>query len=184
MPATILFVDDDPKILSAVVRALRLEPYEVLTALDASAAFELLARGDVQVVVSDQRMRGVPGTDFLAQVRERYPRVVRIMMTAFPTMGTALASINEAEVFRFLLKPVEPLLLQTALEEALVAFRKGEVEQAGRCQPHERHRQLLEASYPGISRVDRDETGAHRIDELSELEISEITGQLFKNPKG
>ena len=71
---TVLFVDDEPNILSALRRLVRREAYEALTANGGQEALELLASTQVAVIVSDQRMPGMMGADFLARSRELAPQ--------------------------------------------------------------------------------------------------------------
>src|SRR5262245_42721333 len=81
---TILCVDDDAAILASLRRALKREPYEILTASTAEEALEVLGRRDVKLVVADQRLPGMCGSDLLAQIRQRFPRTQRVMLTGYP----------------------------------------------------------------------------------------------------
>jgi DNA-binding NtrC family response regulator len=105
MDGRVLFVDDDPNILSGLKRSLHQAPYQILTALSGEAALACLADTEVDVVVTDQQMPGMPGTELLSLLREEYPRVVRIMMAGQATIGAAVHAVNDGAVFRFLLKP-------------------------------------------------------------------------------
>lgn len=80
----VLCVDDDPAILSSLRRVLRREPYEVETAEDPMRALERVAKGDVRLVIIDQRMPGMCGSEFAAEVRRISPDTVRVMLTAYP----------------------------------------------------------------------------------------------------
>ena len=95
---TVLFVDDEVNILKALQRLLRVEDMNVLCASRASEAMELLEKHPTQVVVSDQRMPEMSGVDFLAQVRERYPDMVRMMLTGYTEMTIAVDAINRGEI--------------------------------------------------------------------------------------
>ncbi|NWG76452.1 MAG: response regulator, partial [Rubrivivax sp.] len=79
--------------------------------------------GPFAVVVSDMRMPGMDGVQFLARVKARSPDTVRLMLTAFPDMETAIEAVNQGNIFRFLTKPVSPPTLTAALEAALDQFR-------------------------------------------------------------
>lgn len=82
--AAVLFVDDEPRILSALRRSLRREHYEVLTAESPARALALLAQRRVDLIVSDQKMRGASGLDLLQEVVRRHPSVGRILLTGWP----------------------------------------------------------------------------------------------------
>ena len=101
----LLFVDDEPAILNAVRRLFRREPYEVETANDGPQGLDAFRRFRPAVVVSDLRMPGMTGVDFLAKVREIDPECVRIMLTGCTDLPAAEAAINQGEVWRFLTKP-------------------------------------------------------------------------------
>jgi thioredoxin reductase (NADPH) len=112
----ILAVDDDPQVLSAVRRDLRSHyrtSYAVLGAASGEEALstirELKARGDsLAIVVSDQRMPGMQGTDLLAQAREVYPLARRVLLTAYSDIDAAIKAINVAQVDHYLSKPWDP----------------------------------------------------------------------------
>jgi response regulator RpfG family c-di-GMP phosphodiesterase len=82
--AAVLLVDDEPRILSALRRSLRREGYELLTAGSAAEALAVLAQRPVDLVVSDQKMRGASGLDLLQEILHRHPRVARILLTGWP----------------------------------------------------------------------------------------------------
>jgi thioredoxin reductase (NADPH) len=112
----LLVVDDDPQVLAAVRRDLRgkyRQEYTVVSAPsgeDAVAAIkELKARGDaLALVISDQRMPGLQGTDVLAQARESYPLARRVLLTAYSDIDAAIKAINVAHLDHYLSKPWDP----------------------------------------------------------------------------
>jgi DNA-binding NtrC family response regulator len=112
-------VDDDPNVLNALRRALRGEPYRVLTADGASAAFVLLEKEPIDLVVSDHEMPGTPGTAFVGRVRTAYPDVVRFMLTGRGSLDVAIRATNEGGVSRFFTKPCNPVELAIAIREGL-----------------------------------------------------------------
>jgi len=115
---TVLFVDDEINILKALQRLLRADEMNVLCASRPSEALELLERHPAQVVVSDQRMPELSGVDFLAQVRERHPDIVRIMLTGYTEMKVAVDAINRGEIFRLITKPWNDDELKATLRQA------------------------------------------------------------------
>lgn len=112
----ILVVDDDPQVLAAVRRDLRSkyrEQYTILSAASGSEALatirELKSRGDaLALVLSDQRMPGMLGTEVLARSREAYPVARRVLLTAYSDIDAAVKAINEAHLDHYLSKPWDP----------------------------------------------------------------------------
>jgi response regulator RpfG family c-di-GMP phosphodiesterase len=112
----ILFVDDEPNVLSAIQRTLR-GHFEVETCQDATRAVDLLgAQTPFAVVVSDMRMPGMNGVEFLAAARKTAPDTVRVMLTGNADQQTAIDAVNKGEIFRFLNKPTDPDVLRNVLE--------------------------------------------------------------------
>ncbi len=105
--ATVLVVDDEPRVLDSLEALLAMD-YRVLRAERGEEALTVLGRDDVAVIVSDQRMPGMAGTELLAKSREIAPDTVRVLLTAFTDADALMASINAANVYQFLLKPWDP----------------------------------------------------------------------------
>ena len=112
----LLVVDDDPQVLAAVRRDLRShyrEDYTIISASSGEEALttikELKSRGDsLAMVISDQRMPGLQGTDVLAQSRETYPLAKRVLLTAYSDIDAAIRAINVAHLDHYLSKPWDP----------------------------------------------------------------------------
>jgi two-component system probable response regulator PhcQ len=167
MGHTVLIVDDERRVTEALNRALRREPYKVLTAGSAKEAFAVLAREEVDVVVSDERMPMMSGSELLAEVCRIYPDTVRIILTGQATLDAAVRAINEGQVYRFLLKPCNEVDLAITIRRALE--QKDLVEENRKLLKTVRRQsrllQELEAEHPGITRVKRSTTGAVLIEE-------------------
>lgn len=118
MVGRVLMVDDDDNVLRAFQRILRNAPYEILVANSATRALALLEAQHVDVVVADQFMRGMSGTQLLTHLREVVPGAVRILLTGQPRLDLAIDAINSGEIFRFLTKPCPGTLLKKAIAEA------------------------------------------------------------------
>lgn len=104
----ILLVDDDPNILAGYTRTLR-RHYTVETAPGGDAGLASIAgHGPFSVVVSDMRMPGMDGVQFLSQVRRQAPQTVRMMLTGNADQQTAIEAVNEGHIFRFISKPCPP----------------------------------------------------------------------------
>ena len=114
----VLFVDDEPALLQCFVRALRGEPYGVLTAKSPKEALAIMETESVDVVVSDERMPGGSGSAFLTRVRELFPRVIRIMLTGDAGLDGAIRAIQDGKLYRFLSKPVDNEELLRTLRNA------------------------------------------------------------------
>jgi response regulator RpfG family c-di-GMP phosphodiesterase len=99
-------VDDEANILNALTRLLRKESYHLLTARDGSAALKLLEENhDIHLVISDQRMPGMNGTEFLAEARKRHPEIIRIVLTGYTEVDAITEAINKGHIYKFILKP-------------------------------------------------------------------------------
>jgi response regulator RpfG family c-di-GMP phosphodiesterase len=115
---TVLCVDDEPNILSSLKRALRGPRLNVLTALSGAQALELLQALPIDVIISDMRMPEMDGAQLLEQVRQRWPRIMRILLTGHADMGSTVAAINRGGIFRYLQKPWDITELTTTVEQA------------------------------------------------------------------
>jgi serine/threonine-protein kinase len=113
----ILCVDDEPNILRTLHWMLH-KDFNVMTATDGPSALELLRKHDFDVIVSDQRMPGMIGSEFLRQACQVAPRAMRILLTGYSDMQALLKSINEGEVFRYVTKPWKNEELSRAVREA------------------------------------------------------------------
>ncbi|MDP2785493.1 MAG: EAL domain-containing protein [Sulfurimicrobium sp.] len=125
---TLLLLDDEPKILTALQRALRREGYRIFATTSPAEAFEILARNSVGVIVSDQRMPEMSGTEFLTRVRELYPDTVRIVLSGYADLTSIAEAVNHGAIYKFLTKPWEDDVLRAQLAEA---FRYREMILAG-----------------------------------------------------
>lgn len=105
MENTILFVDDEPNILSSLQREFRQEGYNILTAGSGKEGIEVLRKNRVSVVISDHRMPLMDGTQFLSIAKELSPETVRCMLTGYADLSSVMAAINKGEVYRYILKP-------------------------------------------------------------------------------
>ncbi len=119
----VLFVDDDLNILATFARTFGLK-YDVSTAMDGNEGLETFDdKGPFSVVVSDLKMPGMNGIDFLSRIREVQPDTVRIMLTGFAELETAIEAVNQGSVFRFLTKPCQMDVLGQAVDAALEQHR-------------------------------------------------------------
>ncbi len=159
MQPHILIVDDQPLVLGVLKEILSRCPYTVLSAPSGEKALDLMANETIDVVISDERMPGMQGSEFLAIVRQRYPDTVRIILTGHASVEAAIRAINESEIFRFLTKPVNSQALYNAVQEALKHKAQGKGSEHN-CALLE----SLEKQAPGITQVKRDDDGVIIID--------------------
>jgi len=117
-PWTVLCVDDEPSILSALRRVLRAEGCRLLTAQGGAEALAILATESVDVVVSDMRMPGMDGAQLLARVREEWPGTARILLTGYADMDATIAAINNGQIFRYIHKPWDEHELRLTVRQA------------------------------------------------------------------
>ncbi len=115
---TLLLVDDEENVLSALNRMLRRGGYRILTATTAAQAFDLLAVNDVQVILSDQRMQEISGTEFLRRVKELYPDTVRMMLSGYTDLNSVTQAINQGAIHKFFTKPWDETELQEEIRDA------------------------------------------------------------------
>lgn len=119
----VLFVDDEPAVLLGLNRSLHNATFRRHFAGSAFQALELIDSGDIDIVVADEQMPGMSGSDFLAIVRNRQPRIIRIILTGHASLERVIAAINTGQIHRFLTKPIETQQLVEILEEYLTALR-------------------------------------------------------------
>jgi FixJ family two-component response regulator len=116
---TVLFVDDEPSILSALRRLCRREEFQVAVAGSGPEALALLERTPAQVILSDYRMPGMTGVEFLARAKEIVPGSIRIILSGFADTQAVVEAINKGEVYRFLAKPWDDHELLATIQQGL-----------------------------------------------------------------
>ena len=109
---TLLLVDSDVNVLSALHRLFRRDNYRILTAISPAEGFEMLALHQVHVIVCDQRMPNMSGTEFLSKVKELYPDTIRIILSGYTALESMLDSINRGAIYRFYTKPWDDMQLR------------------------------------------------------------------------
>ena len=119
MSHKILFVDDEPNVTNALKHTLHKERYDILTADSAKEALEILGRHRVDIVVSDEQMPGMSGSQLLARVRKEYPDTIRIVLTGLASVEAATRAVNKGAIYRFLMKPCNGLDLLITIRRAL-----------------------------------------------------------------
>jgi len=162
---TLLLVDDDEAILRVLELLLRGRGYRVLSATSAEQGLTLLGENRVDVVISDQRMPGMHGVEFLRRVKEIHPDSVRIMLSAYIDLKSVTDAINEGAIYKFLTKPWNNELLCTNIEEA---FRRKEM-----ARDNKRLGEELRAANIELARVN-DELRRHLRDKSQQVVRDEV----------
>jgi DNA-binding NtrC family response regulator len=113
----VLLVDDEPEILYSLKGLLRRQ-YNLHTAESAKEALAVLAEHEIHVVMTDQRMPEITGSEFLAQIKSTYPDAIRIVFTGYADIKAVIEAVNNGGLFRYLTKPWDPDELVEVLDDA------------------------------------------------------------------
>ena len=119
---TILCVDDEPNILNSLKRLLRKENYKILLAKSAEEALSLLEKEPVQCIITDQRMPGMSGIEFLKRVRAKYPDIIRIVLSGYTDARLIAEAVNEGNVYKFIFKPWNDDQLRVIIKRSLEQY--------------------------------------------------------------
>ncbi|MCK4377834.1 MAG: hybrid sensor histidine kinase/response regulator [Deltaproteobacteria bacterium] len=142
--ATILFVDDETRVLKSIKRGLIGEPYDCLFALSGMEALEIMASRPVQVIITDMRMPEMNGLELLREVRKRYPETIRMVLSGYAQTNTVLAAVNEGYVYRYITKPWRlDEDLKAGIEDALEVYRLNREQRLAVDELEKANRQLL-----------------------------------------
>ena len=177
---TVLVVDDDPWILELVKDMLASEPCRVVTTTEPVKALPLMEWEHACVLVADIAMPEVDGIDLVVRARKLFPSVPRILLTAAPTLERVIRSVNEAEIYRVLVKPVSPKVLRETIREALLHRHERLSEEGARGGSRERGERLvvLSGTHPGIGTVEL----AGGLYSLSPERVRELEGRFRGTP--
>ncbi|HEC18521.1 MAG TPA: response regulator [Gammaproteobacteria bacterium] len=145
---TLLLVDDEENILNALNRLLRRDGYRILTAGSGQEGLTLLEQHKVGVIITDQRMPQMTGSEFLFQVKERYPDTARIVLSGYTELKSVTDAINRGAIYKFLTKPWDDQLLRDNIEEA---FRQYELQSE-----NQRLTRELQAANAELSDINQD----------------------------
>ena len=102
---TVLFVDDEERVLSCLKGGLLGEPYKTIFAKSGKEALEILENNEVHIIVTDMRMPEMGGLELLRTVKEKYPHIVRMVLSGYTQVTTLLTAINQGTIFKFITKP-------------------------------------------------------------------------------
>ena len=128
---TLLLLDDEENVLRSLVRLFRRDGYRILAAGNVRDAFDLLAINDVQVILSDQRMSDMSGTEFLGRVKMLYPDTIRLVLSGYTDLNTVTDAINRGAIYRFLTKPWNDDELRKHIHQAFRTYEEQRRSNAG-----------------------------------------------------
>jgi response regulator RpfG family c-di-GMP phosphodiesterase len=112
-------VDDEASILNSLRRLLRNQPYDLFFADSGEQALELMTRQPIDLVMTDARMPNMDGATLLAEIHQRYPTTMRILLTGYADLNMIVKAINEGQIHRYISKPWNDEELQLTLRQAL-----------------------------------------------------------------
>lgn len=161
MKHKVLVVDDEPTITELLKDALSRGSDIILSAPSAEEALGILDREQVDVVISDEMMPGMSGSEFLSVVRKKYPDTIRMILTGHASLESAIRAINEGEIYRFFTKPCNVFDLAVTVRQALQ--QKDLTKESQRLLKMVKRQSAviedLEKQYPGITKVKKDVHG-------------------------
>ncbi len=114
---SLLIIDDEEEVLKSLYRQFR-KKYHVVTAKNTREAYEHMIREPFQVIISDQRMPEMTGTQFFNQIKYEYPDAIRLILTGYSDIQAVISAINQGNIFRYITKPWDPFELETIVNEA------------------------------------------------------------------
>ncbi|HEX5803670.1 MAG TPA: EAL domain-containing protein [Azospira sp.] len=114
----LLLIDDEPNVISSLNRLLRGKGYRIVTTTSTREGFDLMATLRPGVVICDQRMPEMTGTEFLRRVKELYPETVRIVLSGYTELNSVIDAVNQGAVYKFLTKPWEDDALCESIQDA------------------------------------------------------------------
>lgn len=119
----ILCVDDEPNVLRSIERMFLDEEYDILTASSGEEGLEILCSNrNIQVILSDYRMPGMNGVDFLKEARKQRPETIRIVLSGYADTAAVVAAINEGQIYKFIPKPWNDDELKVTVAKAIETF--------------------------------------------------------------
>lgn len=178
---TLLFVDDESRILRTMEMAFRRD-YHLLTTTDGREAIELLRQHRVDVIISDQRMPVMTGVEVLRSARKISPGTVRILLTGYAELASIVGSINEGEIFRYIQKPWHLIELRKTLDEAVAIAQS--TRQAGGLTGSHQHGEgdiVILHEKKSLARLIAKENPGYRVGYTDNVE--EAMALLIKHPK-
>lgn len=183
MEDSILIVDDEQSVIAAIRRSLIEEPYKIIAANNGLEGLNLLKQQKVKVVISDEKMPQMTGSEFLSIVKEEYPETIRIMLTGHANLIAIMKAVNSGEIYRFFTKPWDDIELKFAIRSAIEKYDlETENRRLLKTIKHQAiELKTLEIKHPGITKLERDDSGNLIIPMITDEELSEIIANCEKD---
>ena len=124
-PIRILYIDDEEHNLHSFKATFR-KQWEITTTVSVVDAEELIGKNDFNIILADQRMPIMTGVQFFEKIRDKYPNIIRILITGHTDVGAAIDAINKGEVFRFIDKPWDYTYVENAIQHAFDIYKTRE----------------------------------------------------------
>ncbi|RJR14729.1 MAG: response regulator [Nitrospiraceae bacterium] len=182
MESSILLVDDERSVVSSLKRALMDEPYNIFTANSGIEGLSILKDNRIKIVISDEKMPGMQGSEFLSAVKKLFPDTIRIILTGHASIQAAMNAVNNGEIYRFFAKPWNEIELKLAIRSAIEKYDL-EDENKRLLKTVKRQAcelQQLEKSYPGITSMEKDDEGNLVLPDISDSsgDMADIVSQI------
>lgn len=120
---TVLIVDDEVNNLQLLKRTLR-RKFNILTAIDGKEALEIIEKEghNISLIISDQRMPKMTGTEFLEKVSEKYPYIIKMLLTGYSDVEAMIDGVNKCQLFQYITKPYEPDEIEVIIDHGIEAY--------------------------------------------------------------
>jgi FixJ family two-component response regulator len=171
----LLVVDDEPNILRSLKRLVRKEPYSITTVDSGPAAIEVLEQQQVQILITDQRMPEMAGTELCRIVGERWPHVTRMILSGYSDVDTILDAINEGQIYKFLTKPWNDEELRLHVRRAFEQWELAHENRRLSEEIEDQNKQLRELN----SRLDQKASDASRGLEVNQNILDGLAAGIF-----
>ena len=122
---TVLYVDDEENNLLSFKATFRIK-YNVLTAINGDEAMKVMETKQVEIIITDQRMPGMTGVEFLEKVLEKFPNPMRILLTGYADMNAVVDAVNKGKIFHYLAKPWNEEELDMTIKRAYEVYQENE----------------------------------------------------------
>jgi len=176
---SVLIVDDEPFVINSVRRVLIDDGYKIYSAKNGIDGLDILKAHTIKVVISDEMMPEMSGSEFLSKIRQQYPNVIRIMLTGHASIEAAMRAVNEGEIYRFFMKPWDDLDIRFAVRAGIEKYNLEEKNRKLQevVRQKEMDLKMLERRFPGITSLSHDEEGRIILQDISQEEMSQIIAQ-------
>jgi response regulator RpfG family c-di-GMP phosphodiesterase len=125
---SILYVDDEENNLVSFKATFRVK-YNVFTAIGGEEAIKVMEQNHVHIIITDQRMPGMTGVEFLEKILEKYPEPMRILLTGYADLNAVIDAVNKGKIFHYLSKPWNEAELDDTIQRAFAVYKKRKEEE-------------------------------------------------------